>query len=224
MLLGEHVFKLRQFYYHFILYSPIYFSLLIVYRFSCMMNSCTINFFCHCKIAESIKIFHLSKCLDKSTKFCLTTRIPPVHMCVNFYLYQWKLFVKKIVFFELLSFFIWFQWHRSYSKLGIRYEILLYHIYFVKQIHCIKIVESFSLKMMSSKIIKQCSICKQRFRRNNGGFMKHIRTCQQQVSLQSPTEKNALDHQILCFLYLRITSHLRLTMHGVTFTVITPLT
>ena len=140
------------------------------------------------------------------------------------YLYQLNLIVEKIVFFELLSFFIQPHWHCFYSNLYICFNILLYHIYLVKQIHCIKIIESFSLKVMSSKIIKQCSICKQRFRRNNGGFMKHIRTCQQQVSLQSPTEKNALDHQILCFLYLRITSHLRLTMHGVTFTVITPLT
>ncbi len=194
------LFKLRQFYYRFFLSSPICFHLLTVYRFSRIMNSHTIDFFCHCKIAESIKIFHPSKCLDKSTKFCLTTRIPPAHMCVNFYLYQWKLFVKEIVFFEPLSFFIWSQWHQSYSNLGIHYKILLYHIYLVKQIHCIKIIKSFSMKVMSSKIIKQCSICEQLFRRNNGGFMKHIRTCQQQVSLQSLTEKNSLYHQILCFL------------------------
>ncbi len=76
---------------------------------------------------------------------------------------------------------------------------------------------------MSSKNIKQCTICEQWFYRNNGGFMKHIRTCQQQVSLQSSTDKNTLDHQILCSLQLRITSHLRLTM-TVTYTVITPLT
>ncbi len=42
---------------------------------------------------------------------------------------------------------------------------------------------------MSSKNIKQCTICEQWFRRNNGGFMKHIQTCQQQVSLQSLTDK-----------------------------------
>jgi len=42
---------------------------------------------------------------------------------------------------------------------------------------------------MSSKNIKQCSICKQWFCRNNGEFMKHICTCQQQVSLQSLTDK-----------------------------------
>jgi hypothetical protein len=76
---------------------------------------------------------------------------------------------------------------------------------------------------MSSKNIKQCTICEQWFCRNIGGFMKHIWTCQQQVSLQSLTDKNALDHQILCSLLLQITSHLRLTM-TVTFTVITPLT
>ncbi len=42
---------------------------------------------------------------------------------------------------------------------------------------------------MSSKNIQQCTICEQWFCRNNGGFMKHIRTCQQQVSLQSLTDK-----------------------------------
>jgi hypothetical protein len=42
---------------------------------------------------------------------------------------------------------------------------------------------------MSSKNIKQSTICEQWFCRNNGGFMTHIRTCQQQVSLQSLTDK-----------------------------------
>ncbi len=42
---------------------------------------------------------------------------------------------------------------------------------------------------MSSKNIKQCTICKQWFCRNNGEFMKHICICQQQVSLQSLTDK-----------------------------------
>ncbi len=42
---------------------------------------------------------------------------------------------------------------------------------------------------MSSKNIKQCTIYEQWFRRNNGGFMKHIWTCQQQVSLQSLTDR-----------------------------------
>jgi hypothetical protein len=42
---------------------------------------------------------------------------------------------------------------------------------------------------MSSKNIKRCTICEQWFHRNNGVFMKHIRTCQQQVSLQSSTDK-----------------------------------
>jgi hypothetical protein len=42
---------------------------------------------------------------------------------------------------------------------------------------------------MSFKNIKQCTICEQWLRRNNGGFMKHIRTWQQQVSLQSSTDK-----------------------------------
>jgi hypothetical protein len=42
---------------------------------------------------------------------------------------------------------------------------------------------------MSSKNIKQCTICEQWFCRNNGGFMKCIRTCQQQMSLQNSTDK-----------------------------------
>jgi hypothetical protein len=42
---------------------------------------------------------------------------------------------------------------------------------------------------MSSKNIKQCTICEQWFCRNNGGFMKHIWTCQQQVPLQNSTDK-----------------------------------
>ncbi len=42
---------------------------------------------------------------------------------------------------------------------------------------------------MSSKNIKQCTICEQWFCRNNGGFMKHIQTCKQQVSLQNLTDK-----------------------------------
>jgi hypothetical protein len=41
---------------------------------------------------------------------------------------------------------------------------------------------------MSSNNIKQCTICKQWFRRNNGGFLKHIQTCQQQVSIHSLTD------------------------------------
>jgi hypothetical protein len=42
---------------------------------------------------------------------------------------------------------------------------------------------------MSSKNIKQCTICEQWFGRNNGGFMKHIWTCQQQMSLHNSTDK-----------------------------------
>jgi hypothetical protein len=81
------------------------------------------------------------------------------------------------------------------------YNILLYHIYFVKQIHCINIIESFSLKSNVIQKHKQCTICEQWCHRNNGGFMKHIWNCQQQVSVQSSTDKkNALDHQILCSL------------------------
>ncbi len=41
-------------------------------------------FFSHCKIAESIQIFHPTIFFHKTTKFCLTTRFSPVHMCVNF--------------------------------------------------------------------------------------------------------------------------------------------
>ncbi len=76
------------------------------------------QFFCHCKIAESIQIFHPSKNFDKSTKFCLTTRIPPVHMCVNLYLYQLKLFIKEIDFLKPHSFFIQSHWHCFYSNSG----------------------------------------------------------------------------------------------------------
>ncbi len=42
---------------------------------------------------------------------------------------------------------------------------------------------------MASKNIKQCTICEQWFCRNNDGFMKHIWTCQQQVSFQNLTDK-----------------------------------
>ena len=42
------------------------------------------QFFSHCKIAESIQIFHWTNFFHKTTKFCLTTRFPPVHMCIFF--------------------------------------------------------------------------------------------------------------------------------------------
>jgi hypothetical protein len=42
---------------------------------------------------------------------------------------------------------------------------------------------------MSSKNIKQCTICEQCFCRNSSGFMKHIRTCQQQMSLPNLMDK-----------------------------------
>jgi hypothetical protein len=42
---------------------------------------------------------------------------------------------------------------------------------------------------MSNKNIKQSTICEQWFCRNNGGFMKHIWTCQQQVPLQNLMKK-----------------------------------
>jgi hypothetical protein len=103
-------------------------------------------FFSHCKIAESIQIFHPTIFFIRQPNFVLQQDFL-LNTCVYiFYLYQFNLFVKEISIFELLSFFIQSHWHCFYSNLGICYNILLYHIYFVKQIHCINIIESFSLK------------------------------------------------------------------------------
>ncbi len=76
---------------------------------------------------------------------------------------------------------------------------------------------------MSSKNIKQCTICEQWFCRNNGGFMKHIRTCQQQVSPQNLSDKKCPRSSNHLLSILKIISHPRLTV-TVTFTMITPLT
>ncbi len=171
-----------------------------MYRLPRMMNSRTI-IFSHCKIADSIQTFHPRKFLYKTTKFCLTTRILPVHMCVYFFLYQLNLFVKEIVIFEPLSFFIWSHSHCFYLNLGICYNILLCHIYFVKQIHCINIIKSFSLK---SDVIQKhktmyhfwTMVSKKQWWIHE----THLDLSTAGVSLEFDGGENTLDHLILCSL------------------------
>ena len=141
------------------------------------------------------------KFLDKSTKFCLTTWIPPVHMCVNLYLYQLNLFVKEIVFFEPLSFFIQSHWHCSYSNLGIRYNILLHHIHVVKQIHCINIVKSFSLKSdVIQKYKTMYHLWTMVSKKQWWIHETHLDLSTAGVSLEFDGGENTLDHLILCSL------------------------